>query len=125
MVHIRSVLLFCTYTYDTLTSIYLPSAVRYAADPLAVLPEAPILGLLPLRFPTSLFLFSLHRVDPLELELNICARYASSLHNAGSPLIPDRSEDIETDRGESELVPVALETESVSSRVQLAQLSDI
>lgn len=96
-----------------------------AVDPLAVLPELAVLGLLALGLPAAGGLVGLEGVDLAVLELEVGAGDAGALHDAGGALVPDGAEEVEADGAQAELVAEALEAEAVARAVQLTQLRDV
>ena len=94
-------------------------------NPLAVLPELAVLGLLALGLPAAGGLVGLEGVDLAVLELEVGPGDAGALHDAGGALVPDGAEEVEADGAQAELVAEALEAEPVARAVQLAQLRDV
>ena len=87
------------------------SSARFLRNALDVLPQALVLGLLPLGFPTPGGAGRLERGELLTLELDVGAGDAVPLHDLGGALVPLGTEQVEADGLEVELFAEALERE--------------
>jgi hypothetical protein len=96
-------------------------------ETLGVLPQALVLGLLPLGFPTPRLARPLERLEVLLLELDIGAGDSVALHNGGCVFVPFGTENVETDNVEVELVAEALDGEPLAAGtvVRLLELGNV